>query len=74
MMNEHDTKSFVGWHNYRTGKTDYLTDAPADYRDYISQDYAAQQVYKLRQELHGDTPQQAALHVLTLMCGEKPQA
>lgn len=56
----------TGWHNFRTGETDWLYESPTDYSDYISQHPSAQMLYRLYQEM-GDTPQEAALKVLTAM-------
>lgn len=55
----------TGWHNFSTGETDWLYESPTDYSPYISQQPSAQALYRLYQEM-GDTPQQAALKVLTI--------
>ncbi len=58
----------TGYYNFRTNEYDMLDEAPADWSAYISQEPAAQALYKLYQDI-GDTPSEAALKVLRLTIG-----
>jgi len=71
MVNEMpgDSSPTMGWHNYRTGETDWLQDAPADYSDYIPQDAAAQNMYHLLVDDMGELPTEACIKVLTACVG-----
>lgn len=62
---QQEIKPFVGWWNFQTGETDWLTETPADFAPYIPQSDAAQNLYKLYQQT-GSTPIEAALKVLRL--------
>jgi hypothetical protein len=68
-IKQQDAATF--WYNFKTRQYDALNESPTDYSEYISQDHSAQALYKLYQEVDGDTPQQAALRVLTLSAGVK---
>jgi hypothetical protein len=56
----------TAYYNFRTNEWDYLTQTPADWRDYISQNESAQALYSLYQEVYGDSPIEAARKVLQL--------
>jgi len=56
----------IAYFNFRTGEWEYLTQTPADWSDYISQNESAQALYSLYQQAYGDTPIEAALKVLNL--------
>jgi hypothetical protein len=51
------------YYNFRT-KEDEQRDPPEDWSDYISQDFASQNLYKLYIEM-GDSPADAAIKVLS---------
>ena len=61
-------ETYAYW-NFRTQQYDYLLAAPEDWSDYISQTEAAQNLYRLYQQL-GDTPVDAALKVLKIAVGD----
>ena len=53
-----------GWHNYKTGETDFISGAPEDLNDYIPQDGPSQNMYNLLREKMGKTEIEAAIEVL----------
>lgn len=63
---EMDNRSY--WFNFRTCQYDYR-ECPTDFRDYISQDPSAQALYRLYQDVRGDSPIEAAIRILKLSAG-----
>ena len=57
------------WHNFKAGK-DELIDTSVDFKDYILQEPAAQNLYKLYVEQMGLAPIEAAIKVLEAMTGK----
>lgn len=64
-------RPLIGWHNMRTGETEYRSTPPQDFSDYIPQNESAQALYRLYVQL-GDAPIEAALKVLKICVGEQP--
>ena len=60
---QQEIKPFVGWWNFQTGETDWLTETPADFAPYIPQGQVEQALYVLYQKT-GCTPLQAMIKVL----------
>lgn len=64
-----DIKYYMAWSNFRTGKTDWLTEAPADYSDYMPQIAPAKNMYTLLIEM-GKSPQEAFIQVMEAYLGK----
>ena len=64
------TKSIYAAHNFRTGETDSVTFPIADWRDYIPQSPAAQNLYTLLTEHMDKSPAEAAAHILLKVTGK----
>ena len=56
------------WYNFKT--KEYEVTEPTDYAEFIPQDNAAQNLYKLLIENMGKTPLDAAEEVLRAACGK----
>ena len=57
------------WFNFRTKEYEGLAETPQDFADYIPQEQAAQNLYKLYIEHFGLSPIDAAKKVLEAVCG-----
>jgi hypothetical protein len=66
-MNTTDTRSLSGWFNYKTKEYDYR-ETPTDFSDYIPQEFAAQDLYRMYQE-QGMQPIEAAMKIWAIAAG-----
>lgn len=63
-----DFKSASAWNNIKTGETDWLYETPENLADYLPQDDACQNMFKLLVET-GQEPLDAFIRVLTAATG-----
>ena len=71
-QNEHAPQWFI-WYNFRTKQYEYIP-MPSDFRDYIPQVPAAQNMYSLLVEHFGKSPLEAAGQVLSAITGYQTSA
>jgi hypothetical protein len=66
-----ETKEIELWYNYRTQAHDRLAETPQDFKDYIPQSDAEQNMYSLLVHKTGYRPINAAIKVLEAGSGER---
>lgn len=69
MGNQEITDNRMYWYNFVTCEHEYI-ETPTDFTSYISQETAAQGLYRAYLQM-GDTPADAAIKVLRACVGEK---